>query len=156
MKILIAIAVFSFICSSMKITEEPNDDRVLIELYSESLCPDCMQFILGSFSKAVKTQDIFKISDIRVYPYGNARWAQNGSTYSFTCQHGAKECQGNIIEVCALRLYDPEKQGLPFIICLEGNTANWTVTYLSYLIQRTEMCNSTWYGLGQDRRLFEQ
>lgn len=106
----------------------PNDDRVLIELYSESLCPDCISYIEGSFAKAIKTADIFKIADIRVYPYGNARWAQNGSTYAFTCQHGVRECEGNILEVCALNLYEPEQYAIPFIVCFEGSTSNWNAT----------------------------
>jgi interferon gamma-inducible protein 30 len=117
------LAAFVVLCTAHLII--PNDDRVLIELYSESLCPDCIAFIKSSFAKAIKTQDIFKISDIRVYPYGNARWAKNGSTYSFTCQHGARECEGNIIEVCALNLYDPQQYGLNFIECLEENTTSW-------------------------------
>jgi interferon gamma-inducible protein 30 len=92
------VAILLSVCLSWTIS---NDDRVLIELYTESLCPDCLSFILSSFKKAITTADIYKIADIRVYPYGNARWAKNGSTYSFTCQHGARECDGNIIEVCA-------------------------------------------------------
>lgn len=106
----------------------PNDDRVLIELYEESLCPDCLSFLLSSFKKAINTADIYKIADIRIYPYGNARWAKNGSTYSFTCQHGVKECQGNIIEVCALQLYDHEQYGNKFILCFESNTTDWTAS----------------------------
>jgi interferon gamma-inducible protein 30 len=100
MKYLLVVILLS-VCLSWT---APNDDRVRIELYSESLCPDCLNFILGTFKKAVNTADIYKIADIRVYPYGNARWAKNGSTYSFTCQHGVKECEGNIIEVCAQHL----------------------------------------------------
>ena len=33
-------------------------------------------------------------------PYGNARTTDNGDgTYSFSCQHGNLECQGNIVQV---------------------------------------------------------
>lgn len=124
MKHLVLVAILALCLTSMV----PNDDRVLVELYSESLCPDCLAFILGSFKKAINTADIYKIADIRVYPYGNARWARNGTTYSFTCQHGVRECQGNIIEVCALQLYDQERYGNPFIVCLESNTSDWTAS----------------------------
>lgn len=51
---------------------------------------------------------------------------QNGSSWSFTCQHGVRECEGNFIETCALKLYDKYSQALPFIICLESNSSDWT------------------------------
>jgi interferon gamma-inducible protein 30 len=36
-----------------------------------------------------------------------------------------RECQGNLIESCAIRLYDLYTQALPFIICLETNSNDW-------------------------------
>jgi interferon gamma-inducible protein 30 len=39
-----------------------------------------------------------------------------------------RECQGNFIETCALKLYpnDFATKSLPFIICLETNSNDWT------------------------------
>lgn len=61
-----------------------------------------------------------------MYPYGNAKKAQNGTNWSFTCQHGVRECEGNVIETCAIKKYDFYTQALPFIICLEADTSDWT------------------------------
>jgi len=109
-----------------------DDDRVKIDFYYESLCPYCQQFIERSLKVAASTkvlfewiQDFWKICNFNLYPYGNAKRVQNGSSWNFTCQHGDAECQGNLIEACAIKKYDLYTQALPFIICLESNPNNW-------------------------------
>jgi len=67
-----------------------NDDKVKIDLYFESLCPGCRQFIQTSLKNASKATDFWKICDFNFFPYGNARKQQNGSSWSFTCQHGPR------------------------------------------------------------------
>lgn len=39
-----------------------------------------------------------------------------------------RECEGNVIETCALKLYpnDLYTKALPFILCLEDNSNDWT------------------------------
>jgi interferon gamma-inducible protein 30 len=101
------------------------DNKVKIDLYSESLCPDCLAFVRGSLKTAANTKDFWKICEFNLYPYGNAKTTQNGSNWSFTCQHGVRECQGNLIEACAIRKFDYYSQGLPFSICLEDNTTDF-------------------------------
>ena len=71
------------------------------------------------------TQDFWTMCEFNLYPYGNARKAQNGSQWAFTCQHGPRECQGNFIETCAIKKYDLYTQALPFILCLEDNTSDF-------------------------------
>ena len=80
------LAVFAFA------VKETNGDKVVIELYFESLCPACEQFLQTEVKKALSTKDIWQISDVIVHPYGNARTVANGSSWSFTCQHGVREC----------------------------------------------------------------
>jgi interferon gamma-inducible protein 30 len=84
-----------------------------------------LAFIRTSLKTAANTKDFWKICEFNFYPYGNARRTQNGSSWAFTCQHGAKECQGNLIEACATRKFDFYSQGLPFSICLEDNTTDF-------------------------------
>lgn len=57
---------------------------------------------------------------------------KQGTKYSFTCQHGESECQGNILMNCALNLADVPTKAVPFIICLEGSSMNWDVEYLYF------------------------
>lgn len=73
------------------------------------------------------TQDFWKICNFNLYPYGNAKRTKNGDTWNFTCQHGVRECEGNIIETCALKLNADafDTKALPFIICLESSTNDW-------------------------------
>ena len=102
------LAVFALIITSLALltyynqSEESQnltaDGKVKIDLYSEPLCPDCLQFIRGSLKTAANTKDFWKICEFNLIPYGNARRTQNGSNWAFTCQHGVKECLGNVIE----------------------------------------------------------
>lgn len=79
------------------------DGRLQVNAYIESQCPDCINFIKYSVVKSLGVKDIEKILDLRFVPYGNAKQNHNSDgTYSFTCQHGAIECHGNLLEVCAL------------------------------------------------------
>ena len=125
MKLLVGVLAVLCLASAFELRAVPNGDKVLVELYFESLCPYCQQFILGSLKTAASTKDLWTIADFKAYPYGNARTIQNGSSWSFTCQHGVNECYGNMIEACAINTYDWYTQALPFIICLEGGAPNW-------------------------------
>lgn len=126
MKVLALLLLVAIAASFEVKSTKTADDKVLIELYYESLCPYCQSFLLGQVKKAAATKDLWQISDFRLYPYGNARTVQNGSSYSFTCQHGTNECVGNIIEACVINIYDYYTQALPFILCLEAGAPNWS------------------------------
>ena len=78
----------------------------------------------------MKIQDFWKICDFTLYPYGNARRSANGSSWTFQCQHGIKECQGNAIENCAIRKNEGSfyEKVLPFLICLESGSSDWIAT----------------------------
>ena len=40
------------------------------------------------------------VLNVGLFPYGNAKEEQKSDgSWKFTCQHGKKECTGNIIEV---------------------------------------------------------
>jgi len=94
-----------------------GDDRVRLVLYYESLCPDCKVFITDQLWPTYKK--ISSIIDLDLVPYGNAQERQDGDTWVFTCQHGAEECLGNIIETCALYVGGSVNVSFPFIACME-------------------------------------
>merc|ERR1712166_1270236 len=77
--------------------------KVVIDLYYESQCPACRSQIATNFDKAMNTKGFGKMAHVTLHPYGNAREsaASNGG-WTFQCQHGAVECQYNLMEVCAL------------------------------------------------------
>ena len=49
------------------------DDRLRIEIFAESKCPDCIGYLSTSLKTAIYTTDIEKIANITIYPYGNAK-----------------------------------------------------------------------------------
>lgn len=98
---------------------------VHVELYYESLCPDCTGFITKqlypTWNKLKGTQTL----SISLYPFGNARETKlaNG-TYVYHCQHGEKECYGNFLEVCALKRYHFKADSfMPIIACIEESVS---------------------------------
>lgn len=46
--------------------------RTTIDVYVESQCPYCVNFINTSLKKALATKDLEKIVDIKLFSYGNA------------------------------------------------------------------------------------
>ncbi|KAJ0059054.1 hypothetical protein NL108_007309, partial [Boleophthalmus pectinirostris] len=91
-------------------------DPVKVEVYVESLCPDCREFItLMLYPSSVLLQDIM---DLTVIPYGNAQEKFDGQKYVFTCQHGEQECQGNMIQSCLLNMI--QSKAFIIIFCMEA------------------------------------
>lgn len=94
------------------LTAEP----VRIEVYSESLCPDCRGFITKMlYPSSVMLGDIM---DLTVIPYGNAQETFDGHKYVFTCQHGEQECLGNMIQACLLNM--TKTKAAIIIFCMEA------------------------------------
>jgi interferon gamma-inducible protein 30 len=112
----LALAVVLVVCASAA-------DKVQIDVYAESLCPDCREYVTGQLEIAFNTANLSEIADINVWPYGNAHESQISSTYSFTCQHGAEECAGNLMETCALYKLNNHDY-LNFFICLESQISD--------------------------------
>ena len=105
--------------NSVVITVEP--EPVLVELYYESLCPGCRQFITGMLGP---TWDLMKDTgtmQVAVYPYGNADQTQKpDGSWVISCQHGDKECLGNKLEVCLMRHLDWDSRAyMATIACME-------------------------------------
>lgn len=92
---------------------------VTVTLYFESLCPGCRQFINTQAYPAYQKLANTGILDLKFVPYGNAQEYPYGSTYTYRCQHGPTECEGNKVEACAIHQYPSQAQYVPFIHCVE-------------------------------------
>eukprot|EP00270_Netrium_digitus_P015537 TRINITY_DN5459_c0_g2_i1.p1 TRINITY_DN5459_c0_g2~~TRINITY_DN5459_c0_g2_i1.p1 ORF type:complete len:270 (+),score=60.35 TRINITY_DN5459_c0_g2_i1:70-879(+) len=90
-----------------------DDDRVRVDLYEESLCPYCAEFILEGVEDLFLT-GLIDIVKLRFIPYGNAKKI-NGT---IICQHGPKECLGNKIENCAIHFYPLLEEWFPYVKCV--------------------------------------
>jgi interferon gamma-inducible protein 30 len=98
-----------------------------IQVYIESLCPDCVNFITKSFKDFYENVQKPNLADIEFIPYGNAKEKFNEETqkYEFECQHGENECYGNLIETCAIQVMG-RVQSYSTILCIESNIAKYS------------------------------
>jgi len=106
-------------CQQQEWTRHRDASPVDITLYYESLCPDCRDFWTKQLFPTY--QKVGSIMNITLVPYGNAKETQNGAQWKFECQHGAEECQGNLIETCTISLVKNISVYLPFIHCMEAS-----------------------------------
>ena len=62
-------------------------ERLTVDVYTESLCPDCIDFIKYSLSEATATENIEKMVQIRIVPYGNVKRSVDSETgkWVFDC-----------------------------------------------------------------------
>ena len=101
---------------------------VTVQLYAESLCPDCINYSTSQLSDLMSS--IPEIVDLQVFPYGNAEETgpDDDGSYEFTCQHGDNECYANLLEACAISHYPDVVMDLPtwypFYECMESSPYN--------------------------------
>jgi len=65
---------------------------------------------------AMAAVGLMNITNIHFVPFGNAR---ENADKTFTCQHGANECKGNMVQACGMYVYPDQAVNWPFIMCLE-------------------------------------
>jgi interferon gamma-inducible protein 30 len=111
--ILLQVSLLAISCN------KDNQDIPQIDVYVESLCPDCQNFIKDSFSLFLKNPSFSQLAKVNFIPFGNAKENKVGDKYEFTCQHGPNECYGNTVNNCALSKLSYEN-GLNFMVCFDG------------------------------------
>ncbi|XP_055351211.1 gamma-interferon-inducible lysosomal thiol reductase-like [Paramacrobiotus metropolitanus] len=92
---------------------------VLVEVFYEVLCPDSKDFVIDQIYPTV--QKIGGIVNISMVPFGKAEERKDGEEYIFSCQHGEKECKGNLVQTCAIGVLGDKDRNLAisFINCME-------------------------------------
>jgi len=128
---LILLSSSCFLVSSYVISDDisdsiiigVDDSPVLVELYYESFCPGCRAFITTMLYPTFDKLRDAGIMKVGIYPYGNAHQTKNADgSWTFDCQHGEKECLGNILEVCIMQQLNWDSDMyLPVISCMEGS-----------------------------------
>ena len=104
-------------------------DKVQVEIYIESLCPDCQNITHGSVYEAFNTPGFLDMADVTYVPYGNAHEYADGDSWTFTCQHGTAECVYNEIESCSNKYIADAYQRFSFTYCVESNDSNKHLSY---------------------------
>ncbi|KAL5748153.1 hypothetical protein ACOSQ2_025450 [Xanthoceras sorbifolium] len=97
------------------VSSSTQNGKVSLELYYESLCPYCSNFIVNYLDKLFQDQ-LLTLVDLKLIPYGNAKI---GSNNTITCQHGPSECLLNTVEACAIDIWPEVTEHFPFINCVE-------------------------------------
>lgn len=92
-----------------------------IDIYIESLCPDCTGFISSSFADFYN-YNVPNLAEVNFIPFGNAQEKFDEATqkWLFTCQHKENECYGNLIETCAINILG-RVRSYEILICIESN-----------------------------------
>ncbi|KAK7301646.1 hypothetical protein RJT34_12516 [Clitoria ternatea] len=92
-----------------------SDDKVSLEVYYESLCPDSANFIVN-YLPQIFEKNLISIVDLKLYPWGNTKLRPNAT---FVCQHGAYECLLDTVEACAIDIWPELSKHFTFIYCIE-------------------------------------
>ena len=89
--------------------------------------------ISGALTEAWQCKEWTQMVNISIYPYGNANEKETDGTWTFTCQHGADECDGNMVETCFINLVNfDQNQFMDYFLALEAAlTKNSRNVYLT-------------------------
>lgn len=98
--------------------ESGGAPRLRLEVFYESLCPSCQQFIGTYLQDLWHDPELRALVDLHLYPSGHAVLTSSG----MQCQHGASECLGNAIEACATRILKGPDEYVPLLGCMATAT----------------------------------
>ncbi|XP_045025427.1 GILT-like protein 1 [Daphnia magna] len=108
---------FALICAIHGAPQPKADERMTLDVYYESLCPDSRNFLVTQLNPNWPTLSTF--TDLRLVPFGKATFVSNPEGgWDFECQHGAAECRGNILHACGIKYSPSVTQALNFTTCL--------------------------------------
>ncbi|XP_063600328.1 gamma-interferon-inducible lysosomal thiol reductase-like [Penaeus indicus] len=109
-RIFLTALALAFACLSLAEGANP----VTVSVYYESLCPDSQRFVVTQLYPV--WLDLKEIMLLDVNSYGKCKDSPAGDGYSFECQHGPDECEGNMMLTCAKK-YSSEEQYMSFANC---------------------------------------
>lgn len=110
----------SIVITSEALTDETDyydSPRVPLEAHIMSKCPDARDCLHDLVLPAM--QNISHKVDFRLSYIGTVTRDDDG----VVCKHGPGECLGNILELCAARLYPDPKLYLGFAMCMSREYA---------------------------------
>lgn len=110
-------------CNTFKCSSPDSMNKIIekhsLEVYIESLCPDCVAYIDILDEIYTGDKEILKYLNISLIPFGNGKILSE-DPIKITCQHGERECKGNEILGCSIHHNDNDfYKYFPFISCME-------------------------------------
>ncbi|XP_076928326.1 gamma-interferon-responsive lysosomal thiol protein-like [Bidens hawaiensis] len=146
---VVLLLIVSFIATLVMPAPSPAyGDKVKLNLYYESLCPYCRNFILNDLPK-IYDNGLIEIVDLKLSPYGNAKLLDNGTIVSWK-----RECMLNTVEACAINAYPAMTEHLRFISCVERfadqgkHHDKWKTCFQKLKIGPEDVTNCIKSGLG--------
>ncbi|XP_039287470.1 gamma-interferon-inducible lysosomal thiol reductase isoform X2 [Nilaparvata lugens] len=93
-----------------------SKEVVKVTVFYETLCPDCIDFFVGQIAPAWR--DLKTHIKFDLVPYGHAKQNYTGEQWSFSCQHGEKECRYNKLHACFMKKEKSKNKLIPLLTCL--------------------------------------
>jgi len=87
-----------------------------VSVYYEAKCPDSMRFVVHQLYPV--WSELMDIIELDVNAYGKASDEPAGDGFTFKCQHGPVECEGNMMLTCAKEDIKDEGQFMTFTNCV--------------------------------------
>ena len=137
MKSLTFILYFLIACAA-------SQEKVSIQVYYETLCPDSIAFVTQQlFPTYIK---LGKYLNVEFKPYGFATSTSDGNGgWTFECQHGPNECNGNLYAACLIDRLDQNDLQVAVINCimddLVPHEATQTVSAYTHFKQKPKICS---------------
>ncbi|XP_013098672.1 GILT-like protein 3 [Stomoxys calcitrans] len=124
---------------------EPN--KLKVEVYYETLCPDSMRFIRNQLYRAMIDDSLLQFSELVFIPYGKVgSWTDPSTNVTnLYCQHGRKECELNALHACIVE-HNTIREQLDLITCLlNGYSTDIDVCsqYLNIDVTEAKNCKAT-------------
>merc|ERR1712179_199194 len=96
-------------------------EAVQIDVICVSLCPDSTRFISQQIPPMYEA--IGQHVEIKFRPYGFATTTEVDGSYQFECQHGERECYGNIVQACTVHYTSDQDTLVNLITCMMSSSA---------------------------------
>jgi len=100
-----------------------SQNRVKIDVYIESQCPDTDRFLKNQLEHVYA--ELGAYIELALFPFGKANVTRLNTVeedYSFGCQHGEKECIVNQLMCCGIDRLKTVEKYFPYIVCLQMTT----------------------------------
>ena len=97
---------------------QENENKVKVEIFYESLCPDSKNFFVDTLEPSLSSQ-LNQYISITLVPYGKAHVTiPSPAPYQFSCQHGPLECEGNKYHNCAQKYLKNQSWRIKLTTCM--------------------------------------
>lgn len=112
--------VLSLILIGIVLSAKPK-----VTIYAESYCPDCVEFESTAFAKFVNNPSKELLADVELIVFGNASESKSDSGYSYKCQHGEKECRGNLVSSCVQKVLNSDLAEKRLVCVAQSMQRQW-------------------------------